>query len=100
MKGCPNCGADRLRSASIPIIDQFRRLTSSRRRYRCSVCGWRGFRHRLVRPRSGEPRGWQRTVSILALVLLVTTALIGAGLAYESCQARSHDQSTPAEGPQ
>ncbi len=47
--GCPRCGADRLKAAPLPIIEPLAKLGGSKRRYKCSACGWVGRRHRLKR---------------------------------------------------
>lgn len=53
--GCPRCGVDRLKSAPIPVIDLPLRLLVRRRRYKCSGCGWTGWRRRLRRRRDDVP---------------------------------------------
>lgn len=90
--GCPKCGAERLKSSAIPVVDPVvRLLTGGRRRYRCVACGWIGRRHRLTR-RSFDmpslapkraPAG--RAVSFFAVVLLFL--LITGTVVIRQCAA-------------
>ena len=54
--GCPKCGAQRLRSAPIPLVSALVGRSSGKRRYRCSACQWTGWQHRLQR-RNGAATG-------------------------------------------
>ena len=52
MSGCYKCGSDRLKGAPLPVVGTLAGALTRRRRYRCSGCGWAGWRHPLRR-RSG-----------------------------------------------
>lgn len=92
MTGCPNCGAERLKAAPVPLIDPVLNVFSSRRRYRCSGCGWTGRRRRLKR-RSHElssPR--VATAKGVGLFAIVIVLLISGGLYVQSCVERPAKQ--------
>jgi predicted RNA-binding Zn-ribbon protein involved in translation (DUF1610 family) len=53
--GCPSCGSARIRrSHAIPAW--VTRPFTRKRLYRCSSCGWRGWRHRLEHRRKGSQK--------------------------------------------
>lgn len=82
--GCPRCGADRMKSAPIFVVDSVARVTLRRRRYRCGACGWIGWRRRLRRrvsevptltPRQGPTRR-AAAVSLFAAAFLIVSGLL------------------------
>jgi len=91
--GCGKCGADRLKAAPVPIVDATARLLGLKRRYRCSVCGWTGWRHRLRRRSDDVPSLSQRETAakpaVTFFVLIVILLLISAVLLVRGCEAGS-----------
>ena len=55
MPGCPSCGSQHLKGAPLALVSPIAARLVSRRRYRCSDCAWRGWKHRLRR--LGQPSG-------------------------------------------
>lgn len=91
MRACKRCGSDRHRSAPLPVIDAIVGALTGRRRYACTACGVKTWRHRLAR--RGEPlapqiensRPTSRAYSLFILVLGFTVvAAIGA---MSNCQS-------------
>ena len=90
MKGCPSCGADRLKAAPVPIVDALLSVLVRRRRYRCVECAWVGWRHRLRR-HTNEPSSQRSTQASAAVLIgfIAVVLLIGGGLLMESCGEQS-----------
>jgi hypothetical protein len=85
MSGCPSCGSERLKGAPLPIVSPIAELVLTRRRYRCSDCSWRGWKHRLRRigkPASlvdsseAQPRAIWFSVALVALLLTAAILLL------------------------
>lgn len=87
--GCPHCGSDRLKAAPLAIIDTLLNIVSSRRRYKCGACGWRGRRHRLKRRNSElpslSPRSTPRRNAVWFSMFVVAFLLVTGGLLMRSC---------------
>src|SRR4051794_32723943 len=89
--GCAQCGADRLKSVPIPIADSAARWLGLKRRYRCTVCGWTGWRHRLRR-RSDDvpslnPRQGAAKPAISLFVLVIIFLLVSATMLARGCDS-------------
>ena len=97
--GCPKCGSERLKAAPLFLFDSILNLVDSRRRYKCSACGWRGRRHRLKRRNSElpslAPRTTPRGPAVWFSLSVVVFLLIAGGLLMRSC---SEAPRTPIEG--
>ncbi len=84
--GCPQCGAGRLKRASIPFFDAAVELMTTQRRYRCADCGWTGRRRRLRRRTHDQSaRRASRAVTVGFVIGAVAILLIVGGLSIESC---------------
>jgi hypothetical protein len=98
--GCPSCRSERLKGAPLPLVSPMADLLFSRRRYRCSDCKWRGWKHRMRRlgkPTSliidTEPPQARATVFFVLLVGLFLTASV---MLVRSCAPS--EQQLPAIG--
>lgn len=104
MPGCPSCGSDRLRRRhhALGVIVA---LASGKRRYRCSACGWSGWRHRLKRHRGsggGAPRGIRAGAGAgeaVRAALLALAVLLVVWLASYSCNALRSTEPADAAPP-
>jgi hypothetical protein len=82
MPGCPSCASQHLKGAPLTLVSPIAGRLLSRRRYRCSDCGWRGWKHRLRRlgqPTSslvadGAPQARETWFFALLIGLLLTAA--------------------------
>jgi predicted RNA-binding Zn-ribbon protein involved in translation (DUF1610 family) len=76
--GCPSCGSERLRHVE-DASDRLARF-AGKRHYRCSACGWSGWKHRLKRrhraatPRAERPQITRKQVIFLLICLAVVIA--------------------------
>jgi rubredoxin len=90
--GCPECGAQRLRSAPIPLVSAVIDRTSGKRRYRCSACQWIGWQHRLQR-RNAAPGGGEEIFDAQAarkkeawyFVVVMLAFLLFLGVVMKNC---------------
>lgn len=93
-QGCPRCGTDRLRSAPVPMLGLSTR-PDGRRRYRCTSCGWVGWKHRLQRRRLDGRAVTQKRVplnrAMLWTLIIVVFALWSGGALAKSCVASRPD---------
>src|SRR5207237_10023097 len=91
MTGCPACGSERLKGAPLLLVSAVASPVVHRRRYQCSSCDWKGWKHRLQRRRgvsSGTAK--QKTLSdrravSLALGVIAFVVLVAA-LLLRSCE--------------
>lgn len=93
MPGCPSCGSQRLKGAPLPLVGPVAERLFSRRRYRCTECAWRGWKHRMRR--LGKPTSLIETDSPRAratwfFVLLVGLLLTASILLVRSCEPPAH----------
>jgi DNA-directed RNA polymerase subunit RPC12/RpoP len=90
MSGCPKCGSQRLKGTSLTLVSPIAELLFSRRHYRCSECGWRGWKHRLRR--LGKPtgslidNGKPQARANWFFVLLIGLLLAAAVVLVRSCE--------------
>lgn len=68
------------------MFDGVAQLVTTRRRYRCSECGWIGWKHRLRRRshQSGR-KGFGILPSAIVAVFIASVLVLGAGLLMEGC---------------
>jgi hypothetical protein len=90
MTGCPSCGLQLLKGTPLPLVSPMAELLFSRRRYRCSGCGWRGWKHRLQR--LGRPtgnlidKGGASARATWFFVILIGLLLAAAAVLVRSCE--------------
>lgn len=93
--GCPKCGSDRLKAAPRALADGLLDRFSSRRRYKCSACGWQGRRHRLRR-RSQEmsgslaPHTAPKAPAVWFAVFVVISLLLSGAVLMKNCNEGPH----------
>jgi predicted RNA-binding Zn-ribbon protein involved in translation (DUF1610 family) len=93
--GCPRCGSARIRRSRVVPAWVTRPLTE-KRLYRCSSCGWRGWKHRLEhrRKRSVKEHGRRREKLTLREILFLVVFLVGFiwWAATQSVSCRPEDE--------
>ena len=97
--GCPTCGSERLKAAPVFAVDALRGALDRRRRYRCSACGWSGWKHRLKRRSSGEtnltPNAAPAGRAVWFALVVVAVLAVSGAMFTSSCQERSEIGGAP-----
>lgn len=94
--GCPQCGSDRLRSASHASLGHLLATLLRQRRYQCPTCGWVGRRRRLRRRTRAVPAlTTQRRPTLGAYVfftIFIAVVFGAGGLLVKNCDGGGRPQ--------
>jgi len=71
---CPKCDGEAHRSHTRGLLEQFAKIASTYRAYRCLDCGWRGL---LGAEKTPSKTTTRRKLTII-IALIITTALVFA----------------------